>query len=169
MAGPGTATGVAIGLAQINGKVEQVSAVDPRAAGQIFNVSPVQGSLAGLGRTGIAVYKDVATSQHLRLGSTVPALFKDTGPQKLTVALIYGDATARSTQTPCRLTSDPPVAVTQRSLARYHHWPLRCCSSPVIRRQAVGQDRQPFRAGRVPGLPPRGRQLNSGGRLSATV
>jgi putative ABC transport system permease protein len=88
------ATGVAIGLAQINGKVEQVSAVDPRAASQIFNVSPVQGSVAGLGRTGIAVYKDVATSQHLRLGSTVPALFKDTGPQTLTVALIYGDATA---------------------------------------------------------------------------
>ena len=41
------ATGVAAGLAQINGKVEQVSAVDPRAASQIFNVSPVQGSIAG--------------------------------------------------------------------------------------------------------------------------
>ena len=88
------ATGEAAGLAQINGKVEQVSAVDPRAASQIFNVSPVQGSIAGLGRTGIAVYKDVATSQHLRLGSTVPVLFKDTGRQTLTVALIYGDATA---------------------------------------------------------------------------
>ena len=87
------ATGVAIGLAQINGKVEQVSAVDPRAASQIFNVSPVQGSLAGLGRNGIAVYKDVATADHLRLGSTVPVLFKDTGRQNLTVALIYGEAT----------------------------------------------------------------------------
>jgi putative ABC transport system permease protein len=87
------ATGVAIGLAEVNGKVEQVSAVDPRAASQIFNVSPVQGSLAGLGRSGIAVYKDVATADHLKLGSTVPVLFKDTGPQKLTVALIYGEAT----------------------------------------------------------------------------
>jgi putative ABC transport system permease protein len=87
------ATGVAIGLAEVNGKVEQVSAVDPRAASQIFNVSPVQGSIAGLGRSGIAVYKDVATADHLKLGSTVPVLFKDTGPQKLTVALIFGDAT----------------------------------------------------------------------------
>ena len=87
------ATGVAVGLAQINGKVEQLSAVDPHAASQIFDVSPVQGSMAGLGRDGIAVYKDVATADHLRLGSTVPVLFKDTGRQNLTVALIYGEAT----------------------------------------------------------------------------
>ena len=87
------ATGVAIGFAQVNGKVEQLSAVDPAAASKIFNVSPVQGSMAGLGRNGIAVYKDVATAEHLKLGSTVSALFKDTGPQKLTVALIYGEAT----------------------------------------------------------------------------
>ena len=33
-------------------------------------------------------------ADHLKLGSTAPVLFKDTGPQKLTVALIYGDATA---------------------------------------------------------------------------
>src|SRR6516165_7385837 len=85
------ATGVAVGLAQINGKVEQVSAVDPGAASKIFNVSPVQGSITGLGRDGIAVYKDVATAEHLKLGSTVSALFKDTGPQKLKVALIYGE------------------------------------------------------------------------------
>jgi putative ABC transport system permease protein len=88
------ATGVAIGPAQILGKVELVTGVDPRAAGQIFDVNPVGGSMAGLGRTGIAVYKDVATAEHLKLGSTVPVLFRDTGPQKLRVALIYGDATA---------------------------------------------------------------------------
>jgi putative ABC transport system permease protein len=88
------ATGVAMGAAQINGKVEQVAAVDPRAAGQIFDVSPVHGSFGGLGRTGIAVYSGVAAAQHLKLGSTVPVLFKDTGPRKLRVALIYSDATA---------------------------------------------------------------------------
>ena len=37
--------------------------MDPRAAGQIFDVSPVQGSIAGLGRDGIAVYKDVRHRQ----------------------------------------------------------------------------------------------------------
>jgi putative ABC transport system permease protein len=86
------ATGVAIGMAEINGKVEQVSAVDPVAASKIFDVSPVHGSMTGLGRTGIAVYKDVATADHLKLGSTIPVLFKDTGMQNLTVALIYGEA-----------------------------------------------------------------------------
>ena len=84
---------MAVGLAEINGRVEQVSAVDPGAASKIFDVSPVQGSWAGLGRNGIAVYKDVATADHLKLGSSVPALFKDTGNQKLTVALIYGERT----------------------------------------------------------------------------
>jgi putative ABC transport system permease protein len=87
------ATGVAIGIAKVNGKVEQVSAVDPGAASKIFDVSPVQGTMAGLGRDGIAVYKDVATADHLKLGSTVPVVFKDTGPQKLTIALIFGEAT----------------------------------------------------------------------------
>ena len=88
------ATGVAVGAAQIFGKVEQVSAVDLGGASQIFDVSPVQGSIAGLGRDGIAVYKDVATAEHLKLGSTVPVLFKDTGQRELTVALIYGDSAA---------------------------------------------------------------------------
>jgi putative ABC transport system permease protein len=87
-----TATGVGVGLAEILGKPEMVSAVDPATAGKIFHVSPVQGSMAALGRSGIAVYKSVAAAHHLKLGSTVPVLFKDTGPRRLRVALIYGDA-----------------------------------------------------------------------------
>ena len=90
------ATGITMGAVEINGRVEQVAAVDPRPAGQIFDVGPVQGSIAGLGRTGIAVYSGVATAQHLRLGSRVPVLFKDIGLRKLRVALIYRDATAAS-------------------------------------------------------------------------
>ena len=31
--------------------------------------------------------------------------------------------------------SEQPVAVTQRSSARYRHWPFRCCSSPDPARQ----------------------------------
>jgi len=88
------ATGVGIGAAEIFGRVEQVSAVEPAAAGKIFNVSPLRGSIGALGRTAIAVYSGVATAHHLRLGSTVPVLFKDTGWQRLRVALIYGDAIA---------------------------------------------------------------------------
>jgi putative ABC transport system permease protein len=40
------------------------------------------------------VYSGVAAAHHLTLGSTVPVLFKDTGLQKLRVALIYGDSIA---------------------------------------------------------------------------
>jgi putative ABC transport system permease protein len=88
------ATGVGIGFAEIFGKVEQISAVDPATAGQIFDVKPLQGSMAALGRTGIAIYSDVAAAHHLKVGSTVPVLFKDTGLQRLRVALIYRDAMA---------------------------------------------------------------------------
>jgi putative ABC transport system permease protein len=88
------ATGVGIGVAEILGKPEQLGAVDPAEAGKIFDVSPVEGSIASLGRTGIAVYKGVATANHLKLGSIVPVLFKDTGPQRMRVTLIYGDAAA---------------------------------------------------------------------------
>ena len=40
------------------------------------------------------MYSGVAAAHHLTLGSTVPVLFKDTGLQKLRVALIYGDSMA---------------------------------------------------------------------------
>ena len=88
------ATGVRNGAALILGKVEQITAVDPRAGSKIFDVGALQGSIAGLGTNGIAVYKDVATKNHLKLGDAVPVVFRDTGPRQLRVALIYGDSVA---------------------------------------------------------------------------
>jgi putative ABC transport system permease protein len=88
------ATGVGAGIAKVFGKVEQMSAVDPRTAGKIFHVSPQAGSIGALGPGDIAIYKDVASSHHLRLGSPVPILFRDAGRRTLRVALIYGDSTA---------------------------------------------------------------------------
>ena len=88
------ATGVRNGAAKILGKVEQITAVDPRTAGKIYDVSALHGSIAGLGTNGIAVYKDVAANNHLQLGDTVPVVFRDTGPRQLRVALIYGDSVA---------------------------------------------------------------------------
>jgi putative ABC transport system permease protein len=91
------ATGVAVGLAKVFGQVEQISAVDPTAAGKIFDVGARQGSIAGLGKTGIAVYTDVAKKEHLKLGDTVPVVFTDTGAQRLRVALIYSKNTTLPT------------------------------------------------------------------------
>ena len=89
-----TVAGVRGGLAEIFGKPEQIAAVDPGTIGKIFHVGSAQGSTGGLGRTGIAVYKDVATAHRLKVGSAVPVVFRDTGPQTLRVALIYGDSMA---------------------------------------------------------------------------
>ena len=88
------ATGVSDGAALVLGKVELISAVDPATAGQIFSVQPLQGSISDLGVNGIAVYKQVATTKHLKLGDTIPVVFRDTGPQKMRIALIYGDKIA---------------------------------------------------------------------------
>ena len=85
------ATGERLGSMVILGQPSMIAAVDPRTAGQIFNVSPVQGSIGALGADGIAVYKDDAAKHHLTLGSPVPVVFRDTGPKTLRVALIYGD------------------------------------------------------------------------------
>jgi len=89
-----TVAGVRGGLAEIFGAPEQIAAVDPQTIGKIFHVGPTQGSTGGLGRTGIAVYRDIAAARHLRVGSVVPVVFRDTGPQTLRVALIYGDSMA---------------------------------------------------------------------------
>jgi putative ABC transport system permease protein len=94
------ATGESFGDALVLGQVTGVAAVDPGTAGQIFNVGPVQGSISALGADSIAVSADTATKHHLKIGDPVPALFRDTGPQTLRVALIYGDPQAAPSSSP---------------------------------------------------------------------
>jgi putative ABC transport system permease protein len=85
------AFGLKVGVAKIQGSVKQLVGVDPATAFRLFDVKPLQGSQRDLGRDAIAVYKDVAKSKHLRIGDTVDVVFKETGPQHLRVALIYGE------------------------------------------------------------------------------
>lgn len=85
------ATGLRLGAANIDGKVTQIAAVDPKTAFQVMDVRPLQGSSQDLSRDAIAVHKDTARDKNLTIGSTVPVVFKDTGPQQLRVALIYGE------------------------------------------------------------------------------
>src|SRR5215471_4681520 len=99
------ATGERTGSMVILGQPSLIAAVDPRTAGQIFNVSPVQGSISALGADGIAVHKDIATQHHLTLGSPVSVVFRDTGPRTLRVALIYGDNQAAPSANPGSKTS----------------------------------------------------------------
>jgi putative ABC transport system permease protein len=94
------ATGERTGLVVISGNAQQIAAVDPRTAGQIFNVSPRQGSIGGLGPDSIAVSSGIASTNHLTLGDPVPVVFRDTGRQTLRVALIYGDSQAAPSPNP---------------------------------------------------------------------
>ena len=82
------ASGLRVGMAKIEGGVQQVVAVDPRTAFGIFDVQPLQGNQNDLGRDAIAVYKTVATDHHLKIGDHIPVLFADTGTRSMRVALI---------------------------------------------------------------------------------
>jgi len=99
------ATGERTGSMVILGQPVMIAAVDPRTAGQIFNVSPVQGSIGALGADAIAVYSGDSTKHHLTLGSPVSVVFRDTGPKTLRVALIYGDNQAAPSANPGSKTS----------------------------------------------------------------
>ncbi|HZA87201.1 MAG TPA: FtsX-like permease family protein [Acidimicrobiales bacterium] len=85
------ASGVRVGAAEISGGPEQVIGLDPANAFDIIDVRQLQGDSADLDRNSIAVFEDVADDDNLAIGDTVVVLFKDTGRQELTVAMIYGE------------------------------------------------------------------------------
>ena len=67
------ATGERLGSMVILGQATMIAAVDPRTAGQIFNVSPVQGSIGALGADGIAVYTATPPSTTSRSAAPSPS------------------------------------------------------------------------------------------------
>jgi putative ABC transport system permease protein len=85
------AAGIRMGAAKVDGSVQQLLGVDPATAFRLFDVKPLQGKTSDLGADSIAVYKNVASDKHLRIGSMLPVVFKDTGSKQLRVALIYGE------------------------------------------------------------------------------
>ena len=62
---------------------------NPVKAAPLFNMGVTQGQLASMTSTGIAVSTQVATSQHLKLGSPVAVTFPTTGTKTYTVQAIY--------------------------------------------------------------------------------
>jgi len=84
------ASGLRLGMAEVEGSVNQVEAVDPTTAFKVFDIDPLQGNETALGRNDIAVYKSVATDHHLKIGDHIPVQFAATGTQSMRVALIYG-------------------------------------------------------------------------------
>jgi putative ABC transport system permease protein len=85
-------TGLRVTPALVNCSSVLLGAVDTATAYGLLDLKPRQGSPEALAAPGtIAVFDATAREKGLRIGSTVPAVFKDTGPQRLTVAMIYGE------------------------------------------------------------------------------
>ena len=81
--------GIRSAVVKVYGKVTPVVATDPVKADPLFNIGVTQGRLAGMTSSGIAVSTQVATSQHLRIGSPVAMTFPSTGTKTFTVQVIY--------------------------------------------------------------------------------
>jgi putative ABC transport system permease protein len=84
------ASSLRVGMAKIEGSVEQVVAVDPVTGFKIFNIGVLEGNTRNLGTTEVAVYKNTATAHHLKIGDRIPVLFASTGVRQMTVAVIFG-------------------------------------------------------------------------------
>jgi putative ABC transport system permease protein len=84
------ATGLRQSFANVAGDVTFVTGVDTATAFDVLDIAPVEGRAVDLGRYGVAVRQEVATRQHLTIGDVIPFVFKDTGTQRLRVAMIYG-------------------------------------------------------------------------------
>ena len=81
--------GIRSGVVQIYGKTTPVVATDPVKAEPLFTIGVTQGRLTSMTSAGIAVSTQVATSQHLRIGSPVAVTFPTTGTKTYTVQVIY--------------------------------------------------------------------------------
>jgi putative ABC transport system permease protein len=81
--------GIRSGVVKVSGNVTPVVATDPARAAQLFDMGVTQGDLATMTPTGIGVSTQVASSQHLHLGSTVTVTYPTTGTKNYTVQVIY--------------------------------------------------------------------------------
>jgi putative ABC transport system permease protein len=87
-----TATGIRIGLAEVDRQGTFVAGVDPANFTKIVQFDMKAGSFDQLGRGGVAVPDTLANDKHWTIGSPVLATFQLTGPRVLTVAAIYTSA-----------------------------------------------------------------------------
>jgi putative ABC transport system permease protein len=83
------AAGLSRGHAQVAGAAVSVAGLDTNTAFDILDVKPLQGSPRDLGRDAIGIHEKVAADKGLKLGDTVPVVFKDSGPQTLRVSLLF--------------------------------------------------------------------------------
>jgi putative ABC transport system permease protein len=77
------------GEARFAGSSSSFSAVDPATAAQLLKLDVSAGAIADLGPRGVAISKSIATANHWKLGTVVPAVFAASGTHNLRVKAIY--------------------------------------------------------------------------------
>jgi len=85
------ASGLQVGLAQVDGTAVIVQAGDPNNIFKIMKIDAQQGAVTDLGATSIGVYRQTAKDRHWTVGTQVPVIFAETGRRTMRVAVIYGE------------------------------------------------------------------------------
>jgi putative ABC transport system permease protein len=85
----GTATGIGVNFALVDGKGKTVTVVDPSTVGALFDLDFQEGKVEDLTPDGVLVSAGKAKSDGLKLGSSFPITLTDGTPRDLTVQGIY--------------------------------------------------------------------------------
>jgi putative ABC transport system permease protein len=90
------AVGVGLGAAVIDGESRTFTVTDPAAATDMLGIGVVEGSMADVGDTEIAISEDEAEAEDWSVGSPVELAFSDGQTEEVTVAAVFesrqGDA-----------------------------------------------------------------------------
>lgn len=86
------AVGLGRGVARVDGHGRQLDVTDPQLLAGVVDLGLIQGSLDGMGTSGLAVSGAEAGRRGWRVGSTVPVAFTDGTRQTFTVRAVYQQA-----------------------------------------------------------------------------
>ncbi|MGW6055597.1 ABC transporter permease [Streptomyces sp. NPDC055189] len=85
-----TAVGLGKGAAEVEGEGRALTVTDPAPFAKSFDLGKVEGSLKGLGTDGIAITREEAGKQDLKVGSKAELAFADGQKDTFTVRAVYG-------------------------------------------------------------------------------
>lgn len=85
-----TAVGLGKGAAEVDGEGRALTVTDPGPFAKSFDLGKVDGSLDGLGTNGIAITREEAKKQDLKVGSRTELAFADGEKATFTVRALYG-------------------------------------------------------------------------------
>ncbi|WP_405807078.1 ABC transporter permease [Streptomyces sp. NBC_01187] len=84
-----TALGLGQGVARVDGSGQELTVTDPAKLPEVMNLGQVDGSLARLGKDGLAVSRSKAEGNGWKPGSTVALTFTDGRKERFTVRAVY--------------------------------------------------------------------------------